>query len=428
MRVTTALKFSFSLACALACSIGVAQPATAQLAPPAPVERAVAPPPNMEVYRRPLPMWSQSEREWAFGHWDKLTQVRVIKRGNNVKALPTGAPLPGFGDGTDGAAKLEKYIQDNKVAGLLVLHDGKIRLERYALGHSAAQAWTSFSVAKSITSTLVGVAVKDGFIKSLDDPLTKYIKGLNGSAYDGVTVKQLLTMTTGVKWNEDYTDPKADVFQIFANPPDPDTDATVSYMRKLKRDVAPGTKWLYSTGETNLLGVLVSQATGRPLAKYLSEKIWSTYGMEQDASWQLGVTDHEQAGCCLNASLRDYARFGQFVLDGGKVDGKAIVPDTWFAAATTKQADIGAPGRGYGYQWWTRDNGSFAAQGIYGQLINIDPARKLVVVVNSAWPVATGQKEAGARNALLNAITMAVDSEKKVEYAVAPAAAENRPR
>jgi CubicO group peptidase (beta-lactamase class C family) len=357
-------------------------------------------------------MWSQQEREWAFGHWDKLTQVRPIKRGTSVKALPVGVPLPGFADGSEGATKLEKYIQDNKVSGLLVLHDGKIRLERYALGHSESQRWTSFSVAKSFTSTLVGAALKDGYIKSLDDPLTKYIRGLDGSAYDGVTVKQLLTMTTGVKWNEDYTDPKSDVLQIFAVPPDPNTDATLSYMKKLKRDVPAGSKWQYSTGETNLLGVLVTQATGKPLSKYLSEKIWLPYGMEQDASWQLGVTDHEQAGCCLQASLRDYARFGQFILDGGKIDGKPVLADGWLAAATVKQADIGAPGRGYGYQWWTRDNGSFAAQGIYGQMINIDPARKLIVVINSAWAVATGQKESGARNALLNAISAAIDSEK----------------
>ncbi len=393
---------AFLVASAAAIFAAAAQPVTT--ADPTPAQ-----------LQRPLATWNQVEREWAFRNWDKVANTRPIRRGTNVKALPAGAPLQALVEGGTGAKKLDQYIIDNKVSGMLILQDGKIRLERYALGHSASDRWTSFSVAKSITSTLVGAAVKDGFIKSLDDPLARYIKGLAGSAYEAVTVRQLLTMTSGVKWNEDYTDPKSDVARFFFTPPDADTDTTVSYMRKLKRDVPAGSKWLYSTGETNLLGVLVSQAAGKPLAVYLSEKIWAAYGMEQDASWTLGVTDHEQAGCCLQASLRDFGRIGQFVLEGGKIDGKSIVADGWFSAATTKQADIGAPGRGYGYQWWTRDDGTYVAQGIHGQMINIDPSRKLVVVITSAWPVATGQKESGARNALLAGITALIDAEKKLE-------------
>lgn len=396
------IRLAFLVASAAAIFAAAAQPATS--ADPTPAQ-----------LQKPLATWNQAEREWAFRHWDKVANTRLIRRGTNVKSLPVGAPLQALVAGSDAARKLDQYIVDYKVSGMLILHDGKIRLERYALGHSANDRWTSFSVAKSITSTLVGAAVKDGFIKSLDDPLTRYIKGLAGSAYEAVTVRQLLTMTSGVKWNEDYTDPTSDVARFFSTPPDADTDASVSYMRKLKRDVPAGTKWLYSTGETNLLGVLVSQATGKPLSVYLSEKIWAAYGMEQDASWSLGMTDHEQAGCCLQASLRDFGRIGQFVLDGGKIDGKSIVADGWFAAATSKQADIGAPGRGYGYQWWTRDDGTYAAVGIHGQMINIDPARKLVVVITSAWPVATGQKEAGARNALLAGIATLIDAEKKLE-------------
>ena len=188
-------------------------------------------------------------------------------------------------------------------------------------------------------------------------------------------------------------------------------DATVSYMRGLGREAAPGTKWVYKTGETHLLGVLVSSATGQPLAEYLSSKIWRPYGMEQSASWSIDRTDHELAGCCLQATLRDFARYGQFVLEGGRIDGRSIVPDGWFEEATRTQASTGFAGRGYGYQWWTADDGTFDAIGIHGQLIHIDPARRLVVVLNSAWPAATGRERSSAQRNLLSTIAAAIDDE-----------------
>jgi CubicO group peptidase (beta-lactamase class C family) len=176
-------------------------------------------------------------------------------------------------------------------------------------------------------------------------------------------------------------------------------DATVSYMRKLSRDVEPGRKWHYNTGETNLIGVLVARATKKDLATYASEKIWAAYGMERDAAWMLDRSDHEQGGCCIQATTRDYARFGQFILDGARIDGKSVVADGWLEAATRTQADTGQPGVGYGYQWWTRDNGTFNAFGLHGQQIHFDAARHLVVAINSAWPDPefTRESTAGAR-------------------------------
>jgi len=278
--------------------------------------------------RRSSFTWSQEEREFGFAHWSSIYSGRLVARGDRVHALPNGAPL--FKAGTAGAQALERFIVDEKVAGLIVLQRGKVRLERYALGYSAAGRWVSQSVAKSITSTLVGAAVKDGYIASLDDPVTKYIAGLAGSAYDDVTIRQLMTMTSGVKWNEDYNDPSSDVARFFTEPLERGVNATLSYMRKLPREAPPGTKWVYKSGETHLLGVLVTSATRQPLAEYLSAKLWVPYGMEQSAVWTTDRTHHELAGCCLQAALRDFARFGQFVLDGGRVDGKSIVPDGWF--------------------------------------------------------------------------------------------------
>ena len=346
---------------------------------------------NMPTDRNVL-FWSVDERDAAFRALDAipvLSEARVIEAGDTVYPLPEGDPI-------DLDFDVDAYMANQRTSGLVIIHDGKVVLEKYGLDFGPEGKWTSFSVAKSLTSTMVGAAVKDGAIKSLDDKVSAYIKGLEGSAYDDVTIRQLLTMTSGVRWNEDYTDPKSDVALFNEHKAEDGLDATVSYMRKLPREAPAGEKWVYKTGETNLIGVLVSEATGKPLAEYLSEKVWKPFGMEQDATWLLGSTGHEISGCCIQASTRDFARFGLFILGGAVADGNKVVPDDWLPAATTRQADIGAPGRGYGYQWWTNDDESFAAQGIFGQGIFIDPARNLVIASNSNWPTATDYDGVGS--------------------------------
>lgn len=353
--------------------------------------------------------WSQDQRDAAFRTMETVPKVVVhtIAAGGNAYPMPKGAPI-------DLGVDVDAYMAKQRNAGLIIVQDGKIRLEKYALGYGPQGRWTSFSVAKSFTSTLVGAAVKDGYIKRLDDKVSAYIPGLKGSAYDDVSVRQLLTMTSGVRWNEDYTDPKSDVAQFNLQKPVPGEDVTVSYMKTLPREAPAGSKWVYKTGETNLIGVLVSSATGKTLSDYLSEKVWKPFGMEQDAVWMLGATGHEISGCCMSASLKDYARFGLFILGGGVAGGEKILPDDWLAAATTKQADIGFPGRGYGYQWWTNDDGSFAAQGIFGQGIFIDPKRKLVIASNGNWPTATDPEGVGpAREAFYKTVQAAIDAEGK---------------
>jgi len=353
--------------------------------------------------------WTQDQRDAAFRTMETVPKVVVntVKAGGPVYPLPQGKPLE-IGQDVDA------HMAKQRNAGLIIVQDGKIRVEKYALGYAASGRWTSFSVAKSFTSTLVGAAVKDGYIKSLHDKVTTYIPGLKGSAYDDVSVKQLLTMTSGVKWNEDYTDPKSDVALFNLQKPVAGEDITVSYMKTLPREAPAGSKWVYKTGETNLIGVLVSSATGKTLSQYLSEKIWKPFGMEQDAVWMLGATGHEISGCCVSASLRDYARFGQFMLNGGVAGGEKVLPGDWIASATVKQAGIDIPGRGYAYQWWTNDDGSYAAQGIFGQGIFIDPKRKLVIASNGNWPTATDPEGVGAaREAFYKAVQAAVDREAK---------------
>lgn len=355
---------------------------------------------------RDVLMWSSDQRDAAFRALDRLPVLAKASRVSpspTPRALPTGAPLkiPG----------IDAFMADQRSAGIVIIHDGKLRFERYGLDFDAMGRWTSFSVAKSFTSTLVGAAILDGFIKSLDDTVSHYIPDLRGSVYDGVTIRHLLTMSSGARWNEDYEDPTADVARFNNATPDEGVDATVSYMRTLQRAHSAGTVWHYNTGETNLVGVLVSAAVGKPLAQYLQEKIWHPAGMESEATWLLGKTGHEIAGCCIQAATRDYARMGLFVLDNGAVGGKQIVPADWFAQATTKQFEIGEPGRGYGFQWWTYDDGSVAAQGIFGQGIFIDRARKLVIATNANWPRASLGPQPAQRQAFYHQVQALIDAE-----------------
>ena len=356
---------------------------------------------------RDVLMWKQDQRDAAFRAMDRLpilAKASTIAPAAQPLPLPQGQPLniPG----------IEQYMAGQRSAGIVILQDGKVRFERYGLDFDANGRWTSFSVAKSFTSTLVGAAIQDGYIKSLDDKVSEYIPGLRGSAYDDVSIRQLLTMSSGVKWNEDYEDPNSDVARFNNAKPEPGMDATVSYMRKLPRAHPPGEVWHYNTGETNLIGVLVSSATKKPLAQYLQEKVWQPAGMESPATWLLGASGHEIAGCCIQATTRDYARFGLFVLGGGVAGGKQIVPPDWFAQATVKQKDIGDPGHGYGYQWWTYDDGSVAAQGIFGQGIFIDPKRKLVIASNANWTRATKGPEPEAREAFYKQVQALIDAGK----------------
>lgn len=358
---------------------------------------------------RDVLFWTQPQRDAAFRAMDRiplLAKSHVVPTSGTASPLPPGPPLKLQSD-------VDAYMAGQRSAALLVVHEGKLRLERYGLGFDGTGRWTSFSVAKSFTSTLVGAAVKDGFIQSLDDKVSIYLPELKGSAYDEVSVRQLLTMTSGVQWNEDYADPNSDVAKFNNHQPEDGMEALVSYMRKLGRAAPTGARWLYSTGETNLVGTLVQRATQKPLATYLAEKVWGPAGMEQQATWLLSKTGKEIGGCCIQALPRDYARMGLFILNGAKVNGHSIVPEGWWAEATTKRTEIGIPGRGYGYQWWTYDDGSYTARGIFGQGIFIDPQRQLVIVSNASWAGgARDPQAAAARESFYQEVQKTIDAEK----------------
>jgi CubicO group peptidase (beta-lactamase class C family) len=349
--------------------------------------------------------WSQAKRYRNFRQMERIFPSIRVAAGHHVHPLVRGKSLvPALG----GEAAVDRMMDGLDEVGLLVLQDGRIRLERYHHGFERNERWTSFSVAKSLTSSLVGAAIQDGYIRSVEDPVTRYIPELKGSAYDGVTVRQLLTMTSGVKWNEDYADPNSDVARMLSTPEPPGENPTVAYMRKLPREAAPGTKWVYKTGETILVGVLVEKATGKHLADYLSERIWRPYGMQEDAFWEVDVGGENIGGCCVSAALRDYGRVGQFYLDGGRAAGKQVLPPWWIADATSKHASTDGP-LGYGYQWWVEANGSYDAIGLFGQLIHVDPKRRLVIVTLSNWANPTSKDMPARRAALVTRITEAAE-------------------
>ncbi|WP_200380387.1 serine hydrolase domain-containing protein, partial [Rubrivivax gelatinosus] len=380
----------------------------AAAAPPASAAAAPAPAPARS--RGQVLFWSFEKQKAAYPHMEDEFPARLVRRGGPVAPLPVAdKPLDlsfSFGGQT---WTIADYMLRNRAAGLLVLKDGQVVLERYGLGQTAQKRWTSFSVAKSFSSTLVGAAILDGRIKHLDDPVTAYLPALEGSGYEGVSVRQLLNMTSGVRWNEDYSDPESDVARFASEPSVDGSDPVVSYMARLPREAAPGTRWVYKTGETSLVGSLLRAATGKPLSDYLSEKLWQPLGMEGDAYWMVDASGGEMAGCCLSATLRDYGRFALFFMRGARLaNGQAVVPDGWVqqATTTTHEAAEALQGRaGYGYQWWTTRGKAYRAAGIFGQGIWMDPELDLVVVTQSAWPGATDAPSAQARQALIDAIT-----------------------
>ncbi|MDB5434668.1 MAG: beta-lactamase [Phenylobacterium sp.] len=354
--------------------------------------------------------WSPERQASGYRDIEHVFKTHMIKRGKTVHPLPVAAKQIDPTFSYDGKTwTVDAYMKAYRVSGLLVLKDGKTVLEQYGLGRKPSDRWTSFSVAKSVTSTLVGAAIQDGKIKSLNDPVTTYIPELKGSAYEGVTVRQMLMMSSGVKWNEDYTDPNSDVAKAGGMVAEPGVNPMVSYLRKLPRARAPGTTFNYNTGETDLVGVLVSKATGESLAQYASEKIWQPYGMERDAIWMTDSGGQERGGTGISMTLRDYGRLGLFIEGDGMANGKRITPEGWVAAATQREIDNGTPAPGgYGYFWWIRPNGAYEAVGIFGQSVTTFPAERLIIVQNAAWPAATGKALSAARNAMIEGVRAAV--------------------
>ena len=331
----------------------------------------------------------------TFRHIDRLFPSTRIPASAHPRPLPPAART--LGDvrfrSKGRAWDFYDYLSVNRVAALLVLKDGEIARELYQYGNTPQTHWMSMSVAKSITSTLIGVALEERRIGSLDDRVTRYVGALKGSAYDDVSIRQLLTMTSGVRWNETYTDPTSDRRRLLEAQIAQQPGAALALMAALPRATPAGSALNYSTGDTLVAGQLVRDATGRSLSDYLSERIWKPYGMESDATWWLTAAGGlEVAGSGFSATLRDYGRFGQYILERGVIDGHETLPKNWVHDAGSRATLTGGGRIDYGYFWWPTTatsespaaGDSFQAIGIFGQFIYVNPTERVVIVVWSA--------------------------------------------
>lgn len=348
-------------------------------------------------------LWSPNIQAEAFLNWDRMWATRTIRKGT-PKPLPQASEQMDITFDSHGATRtIDDLMRWDFVSGLLVVKDGQIKLERYAKGLSPERCWQSSSMVKSLAAILVGAAIHDGSIKAVEQPITDYLPELAGSAYEGVTIQDLLHMASGISWVENTDDLKTDVAEhyikvIAARTP----DYIVNYLKTRPRANPRGTQFYYNTGDTFLLSHILSRATGMTVADYCSERLWKPMGFEQDGFFILDSDDgHEVVGSCCGASLRDYARWGLFMLADGVIDGKRVVPEGWIKASTSPTApnfafdfggERGVPGsadaayKGYGYLWWVRENGDYQALGSYGQWIHVSPANNTVIVILGAVP------------------------------------------
>ncbi|MCC5887771.1 MAG: serine hydrolase [Gammaproteobacteria bacterium] len=335
----------------------------------------------------------------AFRNVDALAPVRQVASGDNGRPLPEAAR--DFSDlryAVDGAHyDLDHFMRHNHVGGLLVLKDGDIVLERYGLGNTRDTRWVSFSVTKSVVSLLVGAAIREGYIGSVDDPVTDYLPQLRDSAYEGVNIRHVLQMASGTDWNEDYADPQSDV----ASSP-PDMLELMHFLGAKPRVAEPGAVFNYNTGETNLAGAIVRAAVGNNLGAYLSRTIWQPWGMETDATWMAhGPQGGEWGGCCISPTLRDWGRLGLFLLNDGVLDdGTRVLPEGWLTESLTPSPAADH----YGYLWWLPVGGRFRALGIFGQAIHVNPEARLIIAVQGAWPLATSEVFGAHRDAFFAAV------------------------
>lgn len=345
--------------------------------------------------------WPPQFQAYGYRIVDQLFASRVIRRGARVRALPRGEELQDFryacGDVT---RSLEEFMDHNVVAGLLVLRNGQIVCERYGLGLQASDRWSTMSTVKSMSAMLLGAAVHEGAIASIDEPVERYVPQMVGCGYEGVSIRHLLTMASGVNWNEDYADPNSDVNQYSASLARREAGGVIRILQKLRREHEPGTRWQYNTGNSYLLGCVLRNAVGRPLADYMSERIWQPAGMEFDAFYTVDSEGGQEiAGSRAGMALRDFGRFAQFVLDDGVIDGRRVLPERWvddtftpafrFAGADLSWGPIPAFRLvGYGYSWWIGEDGTACATGFAGQRIFIDRRRQLAIVTLSAFPQA----------------------------------------
>lgn len=329
---------------------------------------------------------------FAFRNMDQLFTTRTVGHSGSPLRLPKVERAMDFTYAYAGKTwTAQQVLERTYTNALLIMKDGRIVTEIYRNGSNEHTRFMGWSMTKSVTSTLIGAALADGLIASLDDPITRYLPELKTGGYDGVTIRQILQMRSGVDYEERYD---------FANPgiaASNHINALVKNVvrfadaaRTIKRKSKPGEVFAYKTIDTAVLGWLIERVSGGSVAAYTARKLWEPIGTEADGFYIMDGppgTGREFSGAGFNATLRDWARFGQMMLDEGLINGKRVVSADWVKAAQAPAGPETGPEGGYGYQWWTMANSpAYSAIGLQGQYVYIDPASRTVVVKLSYFP------------------------------------------
>ena len=344
-----------------------------------------------------LGLFTGVEQHENFSRIDELVSSRAMAPSSSPRPWPGGndvALVETFE--FDGAqSNTEQFLAESDTAALLVLHEGTMRHESYSLTGGPDVRWISMSVAKSFTSALVGIALQEGLIGSIEEPISSYVSVEPGSAYDGVTIRSVLQMSSGARWHEDYSDPESDIVRLgeASAGAGGGLDAFVATM---SCDVPPDTLCRYNSADTQALTALLRSATGQSLAAFMQSRLVEPLGFTNPGAWLVDPQGVELGFGGLALTARDYARIGELYRNGGRVDSQQVVAAEWVAASITASAPHLQSGRvlvgghttfeGYGYQWWLPpgDRGEFEAVGVYNQFVYVDPTSGVTIVKLSA--------------------------------------------
>jgi CubicO group peptidase (beta-lactamase class C family) len=339
--------------------------------------------------------------DWFGGGLEQRRPHRIVQKGPRTAPLPRAPAEVPFTYSHEGALRaVDDYLARQRVTGLLVIHDGTIVLERYQFGRRPSTRFLSASMAKSVVGLLVGIALQEGRIRSIDDLAKTYVPALAGNPYGETSIRDLLQMASGIRFREQY-DGQDDLGALIQDTiGQRSAGAAAALLPYRERRVAPGGLFHYSSADTQALALVLRGATGMPLAEYLATRIWQPMGAQHDASFLLDAAGQEAAFAFMHATLQDFGRLGMLLANDGRVDGKQVVPAAWVRHATTSLQphvlpQIASPYFGYGYQFWTFPGSKrrFALLGVRGQSIFVDPELKLVLVQTAVW------KSAGDRQA-----------------------------
>lgn len=332
---------------------------------------------------------------WNFGHMDHILPKRDIHAPSekfrfSEEEQDLGIIRYNYGGQT---STVQQYMDKVHATGWLVIKDDTIVTERYYSGYGPQSTAMSMSVAKSIVSLLMGIAFDEGAMENVLDPVTRYLPELAGSGYDGASIKDVLQMSSGVRFNEDYADPDAEIYTFLQDVFGETAMPITQFVRKLTRLQPPG-HFQYKSVDTQVLCMLLERATGKKPSAYLEEKLWQPLGMEYDAYWNTDLHGNEIAFTFVNAALRDYAKIGRLVLHQGTWNGRRIVSERWMNESVIPDRDGLKAGQaddffGYQYQWWTprgSDGSEVMARGIYGQHIYVNRQENAVIVKTGVDP------------------------------------------